>query len=145
MAWCHQATSHYLNQCWPKSPTPYGVTRPQWVNTALSSMGKDSNYIRWENKGPPVSRNDQKQVYFACLNTKSAYKGLIWLILYVFLVCFQVLGILSPSQAGSKHHRNKANTGRKTIVSPLGTESWEIFKTKITFHIVSWHQNIAGF
>ena len=31
MAWCHQATSHYLNQCWPRSPTPYGVTRPQWV------------------------------------------------------------------------------------------------------------------
>ena len=31
MAWCRQATSHYLNQCWPRSPTPYGVTRPQWV------------------------------------------------------------------------------------------------------------------
>ena len=31
MAWCHQATSHYLNQCWPRSPTPYGVTRPQCV------------------------------------------------------------------------------------------------------------------
>ena len=30
MAWCHQATNHYLNQCWPRSPTPYGVTRPQW-------------------------------------------------------------------------------------------------------------------
>ena len=24
MAWCRQATSHYLNQCWPRSPTPYG-------------------------------------------------------------------------------------------------------------------------
>ena len=33
MAWCHQATSHFLNQCWPRSPKPYGVTRPQWVNT----------------------------------------------------------------------------------------------------------------
>ena len=31
MAWCGQATSHYLNQCWPRSPAPYGVTRPQWV------------------------------------------------------------------------------------------------------------------
>ena len=28
MAWCHQASSHYLNQCWPG----YGVTWPQWVN-----------------------------------------------------------------------------------------------------------------
>ena len=32
MAWCRQATSHYLNQCWPSSVTPYGVTRLQWVN-----------------------------------------------------------------------------------------------------------------
>ena len=32
MAWCRQATSHYLNQCWPRYMSPYGVTRPQWVN-----------------------------------------------------------------------------------------------------------------
>ena len=32
MAWCHQATSHYLSQCWPRSMSPYGTTRPQWVN-----------------------------------------------------------------------------------------------------------------
>ena len=31
MAWCHQATSHYLSQCWPRSMSPNGVTRPQWV------------------------------------------------------------------------------------------------------------------
>ena len=31
MAWCRQATSHHLNQCWPRSLPPYGVTRPQWV------------------------------------------------------------------------------------------------------------------
>ena len=31
MAWCHQASSHYLNQCWPRSMLPYGVTGPQWV------------------------------------------------------------------------------------------------------------------
>ena len=32
MAWCRQATSHYLSQCWPRPLSPYGVTRPQWVN-----------------------------------------------------------------------------------------------------------------
>ena len=31
MAWCRQATSHYLRQCWPRSMSPYGVIRPQWV------------------------------------------------------------------------------------------------------------------
>ena len=31
MAWCRQATSHYLSQCWPRSMSPHGVTWPQWV------------------------------------------------------------------------------------------------------------------
>ena len=34
MAWCRQATSHYLKQCWPRSMLPYGVTRLQWVKLA---------------------------------------------------------------------------------------------------------------
>ena len=33
MAWCRQATSHYLSQCWPRSLSPYGVIRPQWVDS----------------------------------------------------------------------------------------------------------------
>ena len=32
LACCHHATSHYLSQCWPRSMSSYGVTRPQWVN-----------------------------------------------------------------------------------------------------------------
>ena len=36
MTWCRKATSHYLNQCWPRSPTPHGITRPQWVKLALT-------------------------------------------------------------------------------------------------------------
>ena len=32
MAWCRQATSHYLSQCWPSSMSPYVFNRPQWVN-----------------------------------------------------------------------------------------------------------------
>ena len=35
MAWCRQAASHYMSQCWPRSMSPYGVTRPQWVNSKL--------------------------------------------------------------------------------------------------------------
>ena len=37
MAWCRQATSHYLSQWWPRSLLPYGVTRPQWVNGLVPS------------------------------------------------------------------------------------------------------------
>ena len=31
MAWCRQATSHYLSQCWLRFMSPYDATRPQWV------------------------------------------------------------------------------------------------------------------
>ena len=33
MAWCHQATSHYLSQCWPRSVLPNAITRPQRVKS----------------------------------------------------------------------------------------------------------------
>ena len=32
VAWCRQATSHCLNQCWSRYMAPYGVTKPQWVD-----------------------------------------------------------------------------------------------------------------
>ena len=32
MAWCCQATSHNLSQCWSRSMMPYGVIRPQRVD-----------------------------------------------------------------------------------------------------------------
>ena len=37
IAWCHQATSHYLSQCWPRFLQRYGVTRPQWVKITSTS------------------------------------------------------------------------------------------------------------
>ena len=39
MAWCHQATSHYLCQCWSRSMLPYGITRPHWVKQQSSGDG----------------------------------------------------------------------------------------------------------
>ena len=38
MAWCCQAPSHYLSQCWPRSISPYGVTKPQRVNVSLTAQ-----------------------------------------------------------------------------------------------------------
>ena len=32
MAWCRQASSHYLKQCWPCFMMSFGITRPQWIN-----------------------------------------------------------------------------------------------------------------
>ena len=38
MAWCHQTASNYLSQCWPRSLSPYGVTRPQWVKLVIFKL-----------------------------------------------------------------------------------------------------------
>ena len=46
MAWCHQATSYYLSQCWPRSLSPYGVTRPESVNVNKSLPSLFSLYLR---------------------------------------------------------------------------------------------------
>ena len=35
MTWCRQATSHFLNQCWPSFMSPYDVTRDQWVKAIM--------------------------------------------------------------------------------------------------------------
>ena len=44
MAWCRQAPSHYLSQCWPRSP--YGVTRPQRVNTIFLYPFPDTTFCK---------------------------------------------------------------------------------------------------
>ena len=44
MDWCRQAASHYLNQCWSRSLSPYGITMPQWVK-CLSQMASNTEYI----------------------------------------------------------------------------------------------------
>ena len=38
MAWCRQATSHYMSQCWPRSLSSYGVTKPQWDERKFSRI-----------------------------------------------------------------------------------------------------------
>ena len=53
MAWCRQATSHYLSQCWPWAMSPNGVTRPQWVKPLWHS---DAIYWRaWSTLVPTMA------------------------------------------------------------------------------------------
>ena len=33
MAWCRNVTSHRLSPCWPRSRSPYGVIRSQWISS----------------------------------------------------------------------------------------------------------------
>ena len=41
MAWCRQATSHCLNQCWLRSLMPHSIIRPQWVQWQWVPYPKD--------------------------------------------------------------------------------------------------------
>ena len=55
MAWCRQATSHCLNQCWPRSMPPYDVTSTQWVKLACCfplSNYSDVTCAAWPLKSP---------------------------------------------------------------------------------------------
>ena len=59
MAWWRQATSHYLNQWWPRSPMPYGVTRPQWVNICYCQHSPEiesSSKFEWIYHDPMATR-----------------------------------------------------------------------------------------
>ena len=47
MAWCRQAISHYLSQCWPRSLSPYGVTRPEWVKQLRFSDPTLGGFSTW--------------------------------------------------------------------------------------------------
>ena len=46
MARCRQASSHYLSQCWPRSLSPYGFTRTQWVNAYLNLDIFSNHYLQ---------------------------------------------------------------------------------------------------
>ena len=47
MNWCRLTTSHNVSQCWPRSMSPYDVTRPQWLDTLWPS---DTYMRRWSNQ-----------------------------------------------------------------------------------------------
>ena len=80
MAWCHQAASHYLSQCWPTFMSPYGISRPQWIklinnlvkhyrfyvghkNSAKFS-NKNSNCMWWQSTAEVAidQRKDQRRI-----------------------------------------------------------------------------------
>ena len=70
MAWCRQAASYYLSQCWPWSLLPYGVARPLWVNSYWP--GNDT----WHQR----SWLTLIQVMACCLMAPSHYLNHCWLL-----------------------------------------------------------------
>ena len=65
MAWCHQAPSHYLSQCWPSSMSPYSITNAQWVNCSSSAnTWQTINTLRPRQNGRHLADDILKCVFF---------------------------------------------------------------------------------
>ena len=86
MAWCHQATSHYLNQNLPNYVLLYGITRLQWVKTIFNLdqfsfsiihhwFSCQSNILAWDNYSDPfVNAPSQWETTLQC-NVVSHWLG----------------------------------------------------------------------
>ena len=72
MAWCPQATSHHLSQCWPRSMSPNGVTRPQWVNQHVWTTFKFTISTVIFNKMLGVNK-------ILCVMIESSYPGISYM------------------------------------------------------------------
>ena len=53
MVWCHQATSLYLSQCWPRFMSKYGVSGRRWVifflnGTSLTLFCMKYTFMAWK-------------------------------------------------------------------------------------------------
>ena len=57
MAWCHQATSHYLSSCWPRSMLPYGITG------TLKTWGKWIQHDWWCQQQFPGNWSQDPSLY----------------------------------------------------------------------------------
>ena len=87
MAWCRQATSHYLSQCWPRSVSCV-VTRPQWISYMMASVSSDqadqlipeyNSQNKWIEKNTSFwnmlfkAFSSQSWKYFGCFFKLSSY------------------------------------------------------------------------
>ena len=65
MAWCCQETSQYRSQCWPRSASPYGITRPQRL---LTYCPLETNFyvIVYQNK--KILLKEKAGEYVVCKN-----------------------------------------------------------------------------
>ena len=103
MAWCRQATSQYLSQCWPSSLWPYGVTKPQRVKAlTLSKMADIFQTTFWN----AYSCKKVVVFWFEC--------GFNWFNIYIYMcvcVCVKIdIQILLSYQYNKSHYVDKVAT-----------------------------------
>ena len=123
MTSCHQATSHYLSQCWLISVLPYGVSRPQWVNLSKFPQNPDVKvslfriclYVHWMDlwskimftcavyKLPQTSPWLIQSYFTACIDAGQSF------VLSLVSKCFYQIGTLQLVPAFKCMHTFKFN------------------------------------
>ena len=77
MAWCHQATSHYLSQWWPRSLLPYDITRPEWVKWSVKWFMGNFKLSCWDLDLPMTCAMSPVQQLYS-LSGKTSYGKISW-------------------------------------------------------------------
>ena len=145
MAWCRQATSHYLNQCWPRSLSPYGIIRPQWVKSKQqhSSMWHIAILTQCSHETDTSKMNHMTKVSFFHLSKISWAHNLS----YVASIKLQLVNkhfctgnIASETQAIC---RNINHVFVISYYSPHSSMKWTKMWTnyvplEITDHMIGW-------
>ena len=123
MAWCRQATSHYLRQCGPRSMSPYGVIRPQWV--------KKYWLTRWISKLHTVRSNIQ------------VFRWMRGLLLSCWFSYHQIWSRTLGSVLSSSPHDSPQDTlGWQIFTVFLGLADGTVYKTESIFRGL-WHGKVA--
>ena len=75
MTWCQQTTNYNLSQCWPSFLSPYGITRPHWLNSPLGNTSDIIFYVKKECYHSLRGLNVPLPTY-CCITCRHSY---IWL------------------------------------------------------------------
>ena len=126
MVWCHQATSHCMNQCWTRSVPLNGVTRLQWVTVGSVISVTFLLLFTW------------KCVWFITTNTLFVTYFVAWVNNYCKSQIWAVRTITCPSF----YRPNEDAMTRKTfcITGPLWGESTDSsrFPSQSTSTVELW-------
>ena len=79
MAWCRQATSHYLSPCWSRSMSLYGNisgTGPQWLNAVLHIWATLPKWVppHIQNWPSPIFMKMHRRIHRCINNRYSKYR-----------------------------------------------------------------------
>ena len=133
MAWCCQATSLYLGQCWLKSISPYVFTRPQ-CTTSVYKMYTKSVILT---KGCSVKPH--KHLLINSYHTLTHWGR-------VTHICVSKLTIIGSDNGLSPDRRQaiiSTNAGIM-LIGPLGTNVSEILIKILTFSFKKMRLNVSS-